>query len=59
MTDKKYERENSVGSSDSFETLESPLQPILALQACNGALWEVGLVQCCVSEGESKNKREK
>lgn len=43
MTDEKQrERENILGSGDSFETLESPLQPISASQARGGALWEVG-----------------
>lgn len=43
MTDEKQrERENILGSGDSFETSESPLQPISASQACGGAPWEVG-----------------
>lgn len=50
---------NILGSGDSFETLESPLQPISASQACSGALWEVSVAHCCVSgrERESENIR--
>lgn len=60
MTDEKWrERENIPGSSDSFETLESPLQPISASQACSGALWEVGAARCCVSGGERERESER
>lgn len=60
MTDEKWrERENILGCGDSFETLESTLQPISASQACSGALWEVRVAHCCVFRRRGRENERK